>query len=106
MTGRQIGQGFGALLLTLPLAGCFDDQQVHLGKCQYEAQKSYPDTQLSMSQTMARMIKLCMKANGYEFEILGKKCVVDMETEANPYCYRPTRSFEALLFDLEMRLDR
>ena len=71
----------------LPLAGCLNDE---VGKCEYEAQKAFPTAKLASSSDMGRMIKACMKANGYQYDLSLDKCHASFETEANPDCYRPS----------------
>jgi hypothetical protein len=75
-----------ALALALPLCGC--DHTIEVGKCEYEAQKAFPIAKLVNSPDMGRMIKACMKANGYEFDLNLDKCSGNFEAEASPNCYR------------------
>jgi hypothetical protein len=77
--------------MVLPLAGCFDDRRAQVGKCEYEAQKAFPAAQLARSVDMGRMMKACMRAAGYDYDMYLDKCPASFETEANPDCYRAAK---------------
>ena len=76
---------FLVIVATLPLSGCLKDE---VGKCEYEAQKAFPTAKLASSPDMGRMIKACMKASGYQYDLNLGDCHASFEMEVNPGCYR------------------
>jgi hypothetical protein len=91
-----------SILLALPVAGCFSDQQRQVAACELEAMRLYRGEQLATSAgRMGVYITKCMQAHGYEQDTLQPACRTSFEMEADPYCYVPIGWGPRLLYRLE-----
>src|SRR5438132_8039635 len=105
---------YASLLLAMPLAGCFSDQEAQMAKCQYEVQRAFPNENFSLivssivtrggnldpttdalEISMLRLVEACMKGNGYEWlpgRDLHPRCnsVSRLAGPLSAFCYRPT----------------
>ncbi len=82
------------LALVFALTGCQDGRVDQASKCEFEAQKAYPQENTSTSSTTGRFIELCMRSAGYDFDNQNPNCVLpafEANEQRNPYCYRPRK---------------
>jgi hypothetical protein len=90
------------LLLALPLAGCFDQQQAQMAKCKLDAQAAgiAPETLGAGTKYMSS----CMVAAGYQINFGHPKCqpTADLPVWMNVYCFNPAKPFQKLLYRVEM----
>lgn len=89
-----------ALVLCLPLAACFKEQEAKTAECQFKVQSVSGDRTWSVpakSLDEIELMTLCMKAAGFEFNTESKKCAWHGDGNAyiGPRCYVPR---DALLY--------
>lgn len=92
------------LLLVLPLAGCFEQQEAQLAKCQRETQPiGYPN---DMRGFNADLMDNCMSTAGYRFDISHNDCELKpgIPIRVNAYCYVPAGAIQYWLYRTEMML--
>jgi len=65
---------FLILLLTLPLMGCYADQQQQLGRCIFDAENIHPDSTWLSDDARQNYTWLCMAANGFRLNRLQNTC--------------------------------
>jgi hypothetical protein len=90
------------LLLVLPLAACFDQQEAQLAKCQRETQPiGYP---FDMRGFNADLMDICMRVAGYRFDVSHKDCELKpgIPLRVNAYCYVPAAPIQYWLYRTEM----
>jgi hypothetical protein len=111
---------FLALLLTLPLAACFSDNETNIARCQREMAREIAtfDPSSAQNEKLARSplplsmwgkeeayMVMCMKAAGYVHDVSPAKCDPNQASIfKNPYCYAPRGRLENLLFQVELKL--
>jgi len=96
------------LLLLLPLAGCFGDQQKQLAACEADAAHAFPHA--APGQPL-KSIQACMEKAGYRFIGWNDGVVCDMNalirgklsaTGGDVLCFEPTGWLERKLYRLEV----
>jgi hypothetical protein len=90
------------LLLALPLAACFDQQEAQLEKCRRETQPiGYPS---DMGGFNADLMDVCMRDAGYHYDVSHKNCELkpSVPLRVNAYCYVPATKVKYWLYRAEM----
>ena len=102
-------------LLVLPLAACFEDQGAKLAGCELQTGNAGIDPTKSFggitSDDGYRRVTLCMKAAGYDLEVLTNMCmaatpagsIYDGKRWLSVYCYEPSSPLAKLLYYIEMK---
>src|SRR4029077_15353835 len=90
-----------AIVLLLPLGGCFADQQQQLASCKVDARRLYPNESLFNSYTIEEYVTTCMEMHGYNYSPSLSACVAP--TKNDPRCWAPTSLFGRLIYRLETR---
>src|SRR5665647_3512180 len=90
------------LLLVLPLAGCFDQQEAQLAECKRLTQPiGYPS---NMRGFNADLMDNCMREAGYRFDVSHKdrELKPGIPLRVNAYCYVPAMPIQYWLYRTEM----
>jgi hypothetical protein len=85
--------------LTLPLGGCWKEQQQAMAACQ--AQIPYQGKFPAVTNVVTPIVT-CMDKAGYVRDYEGQYCVGRAVPRRDAYCYRPKGFFAALGHRLEM----
>ena len=85
------------ILIALSQSGCFADQEQLVASCEFDALQNYPREHLATGAYIGDYILSCMKANGYDWNLIDKRCQVNTTVERNPYCYTPNNWLDRLL---------
>jgi hypothetical protein len=88
-----------AIVLLLPLGGCFADQQQQLASCKVDAMRLYPDKSPFISYTIEEYVTRCMEMHGYNYSSSLSACVAP--TKDDPRCWAPTSWIGRLIYRLE-----
>jgi hypothetical protein len=88
-----------ALLLALPLAGCYSDQKQQVAACKLEAMRLYPGDAPSFK--IGDYIQTCMETHAYEINVPQSSCVVTDNYKYDPGCYAPVSWVGRHLYNLE-----
>ncbi len=91
-----------AIVMLLPLAGCFEDQKQQAASCDAEAQRTYPTERRETGSKWAAYVDTCMTAHEYDWRIGEKRCEVVNGMEANPYCYIPSGWLSRAIYRIEV----
>jgi hypothetical protein len=99
-----------AIVLLLPLGGCFADQEQQLASCKLEAMRLYPGEELMsnsvVSTNLSEYVETCMVVHGYKFSAsstVSSMCrPVIRVFQLNPYCYVPASWIGRLIYRLEI----
>ena len=81
------------ILAAVALSACIDDQKQAVARCEYDVRSRLADSfnnpiGASYDREGWAQVRLCMKAHGYEMDLLYKTCLPgDISLDA--YCYRP-----------------
>jgi len=89
------------VLIALPLAGCFMDQERLVASCEIEAIHTYPREKLQTGAHVGDYIEACMEAHGYNWNLADRRCHVTSTVERNPYCYTPSNWLDRQLYIIE-----
>ena len=99
-----------ALLLALPLMGCFADQQQQLAKCIADAELEHENETWLVQGSRQQYVWLCMAASGYRInhrqDACGKTLSPMADTPLYAQCYEPIARFSLLIHKLETRFGR
>ena len=96
------------LLLLLPLAGCFSDQQKQLLSCQADAARAFPRPPPGQP---FKSVQACMEKSGYRFIGWNDGVVCDMSalvrgksssTGGDVLCFEPTGWLARKLYRMEV----
>jgi hypothetical protein len=96
-----------ALLLVIPLCGCFADQKQQLAQCKLAALEKYSgkgDTDFGPTRNAISIYNSkCMAAHGYEDNLPDKRCQVTFWDAGydNPYCYAPSGWLARKIYRIE-----
>ena len=94
-----------AILLVLPLSGCFSDQRLSTTECELQAMRAIPAGSLAyrgnQGADMDRAMLQCMASHGYDSNSNQTKCKLRHEFMADPFCYTPKNQIERLIYWLE-----
>jgi len=96
--------GLIAIVLMLPLGGCFAEQEQQLASCKLEAMRLYPNENPAAfpSGKIGDYIDTCMGAHGYKFSLGPSSCKPHgYAFEIDPHCYVPTSWVGWLIYRLE-----
>jgi hypothetical protein len=58
-----------------------------IGACEVEALRQYPGQTLETSNDIGTLMRACMAAKGYEFDVLPSTCKTSWTAERDPGCY-------------------
>ena len=89
------------VLIALPLAGYFADQERLVASCEIEAIHTYPREKLPPGAHVGDYILACMEAHGYDWNLADKRCHITNTVERNPYCYTPRDPLDRQLYIIE-----
>jgi hypothetical protein len=90
-----------ALLLALPLVGCYADQKQQVAACKLEAMRLYPGREPMVSENIGDYIRTCMGAHAYELNVLQSSCFVTDDFKYDPGCYAPASWVARHIYYLE-----
>jgi hypothetical protein len=91
-----------AVLVAIPVAGCFDDQKRQIAVCELDAIHTYPSERLDVGGKIEHLIITCMRAQGYAFDMTDKRCPVEFGMATNPYCFVPGGTISRYIFRTEV----
>lgn len=98
--GRQM-KWLTVVALSLALLGCRADLEQQAAKCELEARKTYPTAQNIYAYAPAnRLIELCMRASGYDFDPSHLKCALP-DNIVSADCYVPRSEWDRTSRTLE-----
>ena len=95
-----------AILCSLVLCSCWEDQQRAVAQCDTEAERIYPKVPAGPHNNIATIghyIQECMKARGYDWHWGNDRCEPTLSSWENPYCYVPTDQLRLAIFKWEMK---
>jgi hypothetical protein len=95
-----------AILCSLLLCSCWEDQQRAVAQCDIEAERIYPEVHTGPSNnmdTIEHYMKKCMRARGYDWHWGNDRCEPTLSSSENPYCYVPTDQIGLAIFKWEMK---
>ena len=93
-------------LIVLALTGCFEEQKRQVAKCELDPTARYPGKTLGISNDIGGYIQLCMRAAGYDWNLMDKRCPAGSFTiERVPYCYVPSGWLGHLGYNIEMAFE-
>ena len=81
-----------AIVLLLPLGGCFADQEQQLASCKLEALRTYPnEPDVILDAKIEDYMATCMETHGYKFSFAPSACKVTTTSfKRESHCYVPT----------------
>ena len=91
-----------AIVLLLPLHGCFSNLKERLVSCKLEAQRLYPN-----EPWIDDYVATCMETHGYKFSASSTACKSNAksnEFKREPHCYVPTSLIGRLIYRLTAAL--
>ena len=91
-----------AIILLLPLGGCFADQEQQLASCKLEALRTYPnEPDVILDAKIEDYMATCMETHGYKFSFAPSACkVATTSFKREPHCYVPTSLIGRLIYRL------
>jgi hypothetical protein len=94
------------LFAVLLLGSCFGDQKQQVAKCELEAMRQYPGKELASSNEIGMYMITCMRANGYDWNLMDKRCpAASFTIQRVPYCYTPSGWLGRLGYRIETVFD-